>query len=213
MNIELYEPDKVVKGLLLFHPINTFFEIRILEATLDKVYHGIVSGIFNDPQLVPEQLQRISQAKGFFHTLNPLNPECALVQNAMLNQLSSGNGSAGSKDILQRKFLMIDIDAERPSKTSATEDQKKKAGNVVKEVYQWLSDEGWLNAIGLDSGNGFHLYYPLDNDSILDLTPYKKLLKGLKDKFTPDPKEQGATIDVVVYDLPRITKIPRNSCL
>ncbi|MBV5311442.1 YfjI family protein [Chromatium okenii] len=210
MNIELYEPDKVVKGLLLFHPINTFFEIRILEATLDGSYPNIVSGIFNDPQLVPEQLQRISQAKGFFHTLNPLNPECALVQNAMLNQLSygNGNGSAGSKDILQRKFLMIDIDAERPSKTSATEEQKEKAGNVVKEIHQWLSDEGWSNAIGLDSGNGFHLYYPLDNDSTLDSTPYKALLKGLKDKFTPDPKEQGATIDVVVYDLSRITKIP-----
>jgi hypothetical protein len=209
MNIELYEPDKAVEGLLLFHPINTLFEVRILEATLDGSNYKTVSGIFNDPHLVPQQLQRISQAKFFFHTLNPLNPESALVQNcAMLNQLSVSNGSTGDKDILQRKFLMIDIDPERPSKTSATEEQKEKSGSIVTKVHQWLSEQGWSNAIGLDSGNGYHLYYSLDDDSTLDSTPYKAFLKGLMDRFTPHPEEQGAKIDVVVHNLSRITKIP-----
>jgi len=114
--------------------------------------------------------------------------------------------SVGDDDIDHRDLLLIDIDRANTSKEPANEAELVAAEILGKEISTYLNENGWGAPIKMLSGNGYHLYYILNeltNDDIhTDLV--KSLLKELAIKFNNDVVK----VDKVVYNASRITKVP-----
>jgi len=124
-----------------------------------------------------------------------------------LNTLREANGGKAVEDgdILRRRWLLIDFDPDRPSRTSSTDAEKEMARERMEAVREYLEDRGFPEANILDSGNGFHLYYELDAPNDPETTRIVEgFLHGLSDKFSDD----AVKIDTVVSNPSRISKIP-----
>ena len=78
--------------------------------------------------------------------------------------------SATDKDILHRSLLLIDIDRAGATKSPATDEDIEAARSLAKEIAAHLTKLGWPEPIQVMSGNGWHLYYKLDQLSNDDET-------------------------------------------
>jgi hypothetical protein len=88
-------------------------------------------------------------------------------------------------DYKRRQLLLVDCDPKRPTDTSATDEQKKKAYAQALAVREFLRNLGFPEPVFADSGNGYHLLYLLDepNDEATE-TLIRNLLAGLADSPT-----------------------------
>jgi hypothetical protein len=125
--------------------------------------------------------------------MNPINPNFQ-------------GGSAKDTDIAHRNLLLIDIDRAGATKNPATDDDIKAARSLAKEIANYLADKGWPKPTQVMSGNGWHLYYKLDQLNNDDETTslIRKALKLLAKRFN----NSVVNIDTVVYNASRITKVP-----
>jgi hypothetical protein len=114
-------------------------------------------------------------------------------------------GNAEAAAICARRYLLIDIDPARPKDTNATSSEKASAFSVVREISEYLRAIGFPAPVfWVDSGNGYHLYFKLEDG--YPLTSYgdaviKKFLKQLS-IFFPQ-----AGVDKSVHDRARVVKV------
>lgn len=112
--------------------------------------------------------------------------------------------SVGDKDILYRTLLLIDIDRV-DSKNPANEIELEEARLLAFKVSDFLSNSGWQKPQVVMSGNGYHLYYQMDNlpndDEVKTLV--QSFLKKLAAKFD----NSLVKIDTSVFNASRITKV------
>lgn len=140
-----------------------------------------------------EALRLNAAGYNIYYVMNPIN------QNFE-------NGSAGDKDIAYRDLLLIDIDKVGHKGESSTDEELEAARLLSEQIAAYLESEGWDEPIRMMSGNGYHLYYVLNelpNDEV-----HKKLVEGalreLAEKFNNDI----VAVDTVVFNASRITKVP-----
>lgn len=111
--------------------------------------------------------------------------------------------STTDRDILARRALFIDVDAERASGTSASDAELGRAVAKAAEILCWLGEKVPEGAIGMGhSGNGVSLFVALD---AIAETPElarfaKALLAGLDHRFSC----AGVKIDRTVGDAKRL---------
>lgn len=198
-------PTTVIEDALrLLHPADEVFEVRILGS--DRA-GTVISGYFNDRAIAAAEIAKWDgKAEGIYHTINPVAP--ALLERAD-NRLRVGvkSGQATSDaDILRRTMLPIDVDPDRPAKTSATGAELKAAGRVIRLVKTHLEDElGWPAGILVMSGNGGHLNYPIDLPNDVES---RDLLKRVLAELAKKYDEQGvAHVDKSVWNASRIMKV------
>jgi hypothetical protein len=163
----------------------------------------VVSKVFK-----PSDYESVALMKREFELLaTELNAKGYNIYTAMnsINPNLQG-GSARDKDITHRNLLLIDIDRAGATKNPATADDIKDARSLAKEIAKHLTDEGWPKPTQVMSGNGWHLYYKLDQlDNDDDTTELiKRVLKRLAKCFN----NSEVNIDTVVYNASRITKVP-----
>jgi hypothetical protein len=141
-------------------------------------------------------------AKGVYATLNPLNPDL-LARRANRIAWANDGELAKDKDVLARRWLLVDADPVRDPLISATDAEKAEARAVVLAVREHLSGHEWPEPVFADSGNGYHLLYRIDGPAD-DGGAVQRLLAALGDRFdTPRVK-----IDRTVYNPSRICKLP-----
>lgn len=116
------------------------------------------------------------------------------------------SGSATDKDIEYRDLLLIDIDKIGHKGESSTDEELEAARLLSEQIEEYLQPLGWDEPIRMMSGNGYHLYYILDelsndekNKALIEF-----LLHELAEKFNNDI----VGVDTVVFNASRITKVP-----
>ena len=127
----------------------------------------------------------------------------------MLNPFPVGLGRPPRfKDILSRRWLLIDVDPIRPKgekDVNATDEEKAECGKVTCEILTHLEDLGWPRPVMVDSGNGWHLLFRIDlPNTDLARILLKDVLAWLGDKFDSDK----AKVDRAVHNANRISKLP-----
>lgn len=175
------------------------FEIRIPKAGR----FGTISGYFNGFVALADALATLDKGEyeGCYITLNPVNP--ALLARASNQFKNWSQVTTNDADIARREWMLVDIDPQRPTGISSTNEEKAAAKKLAIEVRNWLREQGWADPVVCDSGNGFHLLYPVDlpNDE-LSRDMIRECLEALADKFdTPT-----VHIDRKVYNAARIVK-------
>src|SRR5262245_1397905 len=148
-------------------------------------------------------LEVTARAKGTYFTLNPVHDALLAVRHRRLERAAEGELTK-DKDVLCRRWLLLDIDSIRPSKlVSATDEEKAAAERTADSIRDFLDGRGWPAPITIDSGNGFYLLYridlPADDGGLV-----KGVLEALAGQFDGD----GAEIDTTVFNPSRIAKVP-----
>lgn len=135
-------------------------------------------------------------------TLNPVDPQ---LLSRYANRIQSfAKSTTTDKQVLRRRWLLIDLDPVRPSDTSATAAQLGAAANKAREVHSFLASSGWPEPVTALSGNGYHLLYAIDlpNDSD-SAALVKGVLLALGERFD----DAQTKVDRTVFNPARICKL------
>lgn len=187
--------DEIRKWHKVFKPNNELFEIRILSKPT-------ISGYFYDIEEALKTLPQYDRYQIYF-TVNQVKDACS--SRVQFNRFQQVQGSATSgNDIAHRWWLPIDIDVERPTDVSSSDDEKEYAHKKAGEVYKFLQKAGFSSPVVCDSSSGYHIYYPIDADNTAEV---KSIIENfyavLGDYFTDD----RVKIDKVVGDANRIMRL------
>ncbi|MFS0964808.1 DUF927 domain-containing protein [Enterococcus durans] len=164
-------------------------------STLNK---KTVSHIFStaDSQAIINYLEKQKLSEGTVNiTYNPIKQEV----------ITQKKHSVRDNDIEKIRFVFIDIDPKR-KEGSATDSEKKKAENVMEQVERYLKEQGIESFVKVDSGNGYHIFLPINeqpnnHETILTIQNFLQLLHrrfGVEDEVD---------IDTSVYNPSRLCKL------
>ncbi|WP_187423317.1 DUF927 domain-containing protein [Streptococcus sp. Marseille-P7375] len=132
----------------------------------------------------------------YYTTFNRISNDCELGKHAIKDS-----------DVSAYRFMLIDIDPERPSGTCATEAEKQSAVSLADDILDWFITYEILNkdrVIIADSGNGIHFLVPLD---FLPANTTKGKIKEILGLLDKKFSNQQAKIDVTVFNPSRITRL------
>lgn len=180
----------------IFKRDDELFEIRILG---DRTW----SGYFYDIETAIEALKPFDNAN-IYYSINEVKKACA--SRDQFNCFKQVKGTATSKqDIEHRWWLPIDVDCERPSGVSSTNEEKEKAHKKAQDVFVFLRNNGFSTPVVCDSSSGYHILYPIDmNNTQESEDAIKAFLEILGHNFT----DENVKIDTVLHDSNRILRLP-----
>lgn len=177
-------------------------ELRILDASTPSYRaRHTESGYFDNAGDLVKAVLSITIAKGFYLTINPVKP--ALLARAKNRIRPAGKEPLTSDhDILRRCWLPIDLDAERPTGISSSEEEHQAALNHAITVRDAITALEWPEPVLADSGNGAHLLYrvdlPTDDGGLV-----QRCLNALAARFNI----AGVKVDTTTFNPGRIWKL------
>jgi hypothetical protein len=152
--------------------------------------------------LAKNALRVTPYAMGVYFTLNPLHPDLLARRCNRIDWANEGE-LAKDKDILARRWLLIDADPIRDPLISASQEEKAAAQRTILDVREFLRGRCWPDPLLADSGNGYHLLYPIDLPAD-DGGMVERILHALAQRFDND----HVKIDQSVFNPARICKLP-----
>ena len=195
------DAEEVRRWHRVFKHDNGLFEIRILgEGKLS------LSGYFLDVEKALQCIEPYDRQKTFqiYFSVNEVNPACS--SRTQFEQFLRVDGSATSKrDITRRTWIPIDVDVERPSKISSTDEEKEYAHQKAGNIYRFLQENGFEEPVVCDSSSGYHIYYAVDLPNTDDIERLIKDIYEILDQYFTDDKVK---IDSAVGDANRIMRLP-----
>jgi hypothetical protein len=177
------------------------FEVRLLHHNKKRVD----SGYFDSPVHAATALAALQESyAGIYYTLNPVAPDLAA---RSYNRISPWAPlTTMDNHILRRKWLPIDIDPDRPSGISSTEQEFQAAFKVASTIAASLEFQyGWPRPYINVSGNGAHVLYHIDeenSEAVRDAV--QVFLKTLHGRFHAD----GCSVDPTTFNSSRIFRVP-----
>lgn len=182
----------------LFSKENAVMEVRILKAGND----GTISGYYTNYEKLAKDISYYNGKYNIYFVMNDINKGLlARANNRLITRVSS---TTKDEHVIQRSWMLIDIDAKRHSGISSTDSEKNSAAHKLKKVMDFLKDHSFPDPIICDSGNGWHALYKIDlpnNEEIKELI--KDFLKTLSIFFDDDKGE----VDQTVFNASQLTKL------
>ena len=186
----------VQEALALFHEEGGTYEIRAL---IKK--KGTRRKWFTSSQAGAEWVASLpASATGIYFIPNMIDPTTP--------ERKAAAESTGNDDVLRRRWILLDVDPVKPkafSDQSATDAEKEAARAVAMDVLATCTAIGFTCPVVADSGNGWHITFPVDlpnNDTAHG--QIIALLKGLAKRHNT----AAATVDQTVSNAARIWKLP-----
>jgi hypothetical protein len=180
-------------------------EMRALNCTLaGERRSGTFSGYYNREHIdrLIADVQRIASASGVYFTPNPIQPALLARSPNSARIIRDKEPTTSDKDVLQRHWLLIDVDPVRPAGISSTASEKAAAEGVATAIDYWAWERGWKPGIIADSGNGCHLLLPC-NLPADDGRRVERLLKMFDAEFSTP----AAKVDVTTFNPARIWRL------
>lgn len=198
------DKQKIHRAFCALNKGNDVREVRIVKHRPSGTnFTCTTSGYFDNADAVVAALESMrGDAPGIYTTLNPVNPD--LMARAYNRLQENTRVTASDPDVVRRNWLLVDIDPQRPAQISSSDEEKNNARDLSIEVLRHLQEMGFDRLITADSGNGYHLIYPIDlpnDDESLDLI--KRFLSKLADMFDTD----DVKVDKTVFNASRIVKL------
>lgn len=181
------------------------FEIRILENGQYKtVWSCLRDDLTKDWDQTRRRLLELNKTSNVFFTMNPLLPACKskTAYGPNFIRVSGGEGISDN-EIAKYRWLLIDLDPDRPKDVSSTDEEKALAYTKAIEIRRFLSEKGLLPPVFCDSGNGFHLLYRVSlENSKENANLLRDVLLSLSEKFS----DERVKVDRKVFNPARIIK-------
>jgi hypothetical protein len=198
--MQQHDYAEIERALAAFIEPGQVFEVRLLHHNRKRTD----SGYFDHPSHAATAIAGLQeQYAGIYFTPNPVDPD--LMARAH-NRISPwAQLTTLDTNILRRRWLLIDIDPDRPSGISSTQEQLENALKLGVTVANMLELEGWPRPYVNMSGNGCHLMYHIDEpntEAVRDAV--HTFLKTLNGRFA----SLGCSLDTTVSNASRIFRIP-----
>tara|TARA_R110002167_G_scaffold15121_2_gene60771 strand:+ start:1546 stop:4023 length:2478 start_codon:yes stop_codon:yes gene_type:complete len=196
--------EEIRRSIGLLFNDGDMIELRALDATTPSFRRPHTEfGYFTDHEkLVTAAAELSKNSSGVYITVNPIDPD--LLARAANRTRSADRGDATKDtDVIEQRWLLIDIDPKRPTKVSATDKEKQLALDKMKEIYSYLATEGFPAPIVADSGNGIHLMYRIKSPDKVESSFISEFLNALGFMFD----SHGVNVDSKVYNPARIWKL------
>jgi hypothetical protein len=180
-------------------------ELRALKVRRGNGRTHTEAGFFDFEHLekmAKDALEITRFARGVYFTLNPLNPDLLARRCNRIDWAEEGE-LAKDKDVIRRRWLLIDTDPFRDSHVSSTDQEKAHAKETVLTVRDHLREQSWPDPFLADSGNGYHLMYQIDLPGD-DGGKVECILRALATRFD----NEHVKIDQTVFNAARICKLP-----
>jgi len=178
-------------------------EVGVVEQTLDLLCPGapVEIRVLTDKMLVRRFENHTEaaawalsfpDARGIYVVMNPF--DASAIERSAVNDTS----------VTRRRWLLIDVDAERLPDTNAANAELALALALVEQIKAYLQTCGWTDPVEAVSGNGAHLLYPIDlpNDA-----EARALVEGVLTYLASTIKMTGVHVDTSVGNASRITKL------
>lgn len=164
--------------------------------------YKVISGYFNDSAAFVKAVEAWADKMNLYVTLNPVNP--ALLARCANHIRTYAETAAADADVLCRRWLLIDLDLQRPRDISTTDAEHECALQRAEIIQAWLQDRYHAPTIRADSGNGAHLLLPVDlpND-----TASRDLLQTVLQALGAQFDDAFVQVDLTTYNASRITKL------
>ena len=136
--------NQITDHLRTFFKPGDVFEVRVLDAVSpNSSWSHTESGYFNYDQIniIPNCLDNFASYGGVYVTMNPVNPDLLARAN---NRLKAAKRDEATKDgdVLCRRWMLIDIDPERPAGISANDIEKSIAFDKAIEIQDGFIIDG-----------------------------------------------------------------------
>jgi hypothetical protein len=211
MILPVNDPKSQIKRTLdLLHP-NGLVEVRALHLQGRSNYTA--AGYFNDfagTAAAVLKLEQQHKPSGIYFNLNSINP--ALLARSPDQITHYASCTTSDRDVIWRRWLLIDVDPARPSGVPSSDDELEAAKIVAQQARDWLMNErGFDEPVEAMSGNGWHLLFQIDmpNDDESTET-VKGILNAVADRFGGENTPYGLSrvdVDRSVFNAARITKL------
>jgi hypothetical protein len=127
-----------------------------------------------------------------------------LLARACNRVVSYAEPTTSDRDILRRRWLLIDVDPKRPSGISSSDAEHDRAITTASSIWDSLRGEGWPDPVVADSGNGAHLLYKVRAANTPAITQLiQRTLQAIANDYAP----ADVDVDLTVYNAGRITKV------
>jgi len=192
-----FDENEIRKAFAIINP--DLVEIRIIGANYTA------SGYFKDADTLIKELHTYDGRTdvNFYMVMNQIEPAC-YSRRQMNCIVAKPKETTSDKDIIARRWLMLDFDCDRPSGVSSNKEELDAAKKKAWAVYQHLASIGFSKPVIAISGNGYHLMYRIDMPNNEDAkTLVQDCLNALDMLFT----DEKVKIDTAVYNSSRITKL------
>ena len=118
-----YDPAEVRRLWELIVAPGQVVEVRVLNATtIDDRWPQTYFGYFDDVEKLIAALPRIKSASGIYFTPNPLL-SAILPRSANRLRKAGRGGTTSDKEVVSRSWLLLDLDAIRPSGVSSSDSE------------------------------------------------------------------------------------------
>jgi len=159
-----------------------------------------LSGYYDDPARLAADVAPWDGRANLYLTLNPVDP--ALMARAQGDRIDPrAQATTSDADVVARRWLAVDVDPDRPSGVSATDDERAAALATARAIADHLHAQGWGWGVVVDSGNGYWLLYrtelPNDDDS-------RRLVEGFLRYLAAMFGSPAAKVDGTVGNAARI---------
>jgi hypothetical protein len=154
-------------------------------------------------EMAQAALQLGSQSTGTYFVLNGIDPAILARRKNRVDTCEDKFASTTDLDIIDRRWLLVDCDPKRKAGISANDVEKAAAEELARTIHGALALEGWPSPVVADSGNGYHLLYPLTGVAPTDAEPVRLALHALGDRFDTE----AVTVDRSVFNAARIVKL------
>ena len=197
-----FDPEMITKTFRRVVGDANITEVRCLNATTARGgWPRTYSGYFDNAEDLVQALGQIKQASGIYFVPNQVDPSLLARAKNRLRPTPKGESTADS-NIVRRRWLLVDCDAQRASGVSASEAEHKAAIERAHSIGEWLNEQGWPEPVVADSGNGGHLLYRIDLTSD-DGGLVSRCLQTLTERFSDD----AVKVDTSVSNPARIWKL------
>jgi hypothetical protein len=192
-----FDPAEVISALETIHGPGGVVEVRALNTK-----EGTVSGYFDDFAKLAAAVQRYDGKETLYITMNTVKPD--LLARAQNRLQVRAKQTTADHDITRRQWILVDMDAKRPAGISSTTEERTAAKATASAIRGYLKENGWPDPIVADSGNGWHLLYPIDepNDPAT-ASLIQQVLQALDANFS----NEFVDVDLTCFNAGRITKL------
>ena len=200
MAVSYIDEAEIRRTISVMKPDGELFEIRIIPA--NKKQKPSV-GYFKNVDVLLKELKK-QQLKGtnVYITLQKIKDAC--YSREQRDCFVMGASTTSDNDVEGYNWLMIDLDPERPSGVSSSEDELKEAKGTGNRIYKYLNELGFEKPLLGFSGNGVHLLYKVriantkDRENLI-----KNCLKALNLLFG----NEKVKVDCANFNPSRICKL------
>lgn len=200
MTCEIINKTELFKAIRILKPDNQLFECRIIFNN-KQTY----SGYFRSAETLWSAFDDIQDFANcnVYITLNTLNNQC---YNRSQHDRFKKNADAttSDNDVDGYDWMLIDLDPKRPTKTSSSDEQLRKAQVKCKQIGKFLQNVGFEKPVIGFSGNGYHLLYKINMQVTTD---NKKLLEMCLKTLSMLFSDEDIDVDMKNFNPSRVCKL------